>query len=173
MLLLSYVALRQGDQVGILSFGGTDRWLPPVKGTSAMTTVLNHLYDYETSPFPSDFAEAAERLLKHQQRRSMVVVMTNLRGEDSDELREPLRKLRQKHVVVLASLREMGIGKMMDKDLTSFEDALGYLAAHDYAAEREAVLATLRADGIVTLDETAQQFPIALANAYLDTRQII
>jgi uncharacterized protein (DUF58 family) len=173
MLLLSYVALRQGDQVGILSFGGTDRWLPPVKGASAMTTVLNHLYDYETSPFPSDFAEAAERLLKHQQRRSMVVVMTNLRGEDSDELREPLRKLRQKHVVVLASLREMGIGEMMDKELNSFEDALGYLAAHDYAAEREAVLTTLRADGIVTLDETAQQFPIALANAYLDTRQII
>jgi uncharacterized protein (DUF58 family) len=103
----------------------------------------------------------------------MVVVMTNLRGEDSDELSEPLRRLRQKHVVVLASLREMGIGEMMDKELVSFEDALGYLAAHDYASEREAVLATLKADGIVTLDETAQQFPIALANAYLDTRQII
>jgi len=35
------------------------------------------------------------------------------------------------------------------------------------------VLTALRADGIVTLDETAQHFPIALANAYLDTRQII
>ena len=173
MLLISYVALRQGDQVGILSFGGTDRWLPPVKGASSMTTVLNHLYDYETSPFPSDFSEAAERLLKHQQRRSMVVVMTNLRGEDSDELREPLKKLRQKHVVVLASLRESGIGEMMDKDLMSFEDALGYFAAHDYAAERQDVLTTLKADGVVTLDETAQQFPIALANTYLDTRQII
>jgi uncharacterized protein (DUF58 family) len=173
MLLLSYVALRQGDQVGILSFGGTDRWLPPVKGGSAMTTVLNHLYDYETSPYPSDFAEAAERLLKHQRRRSMVVVMTNLRGEDAEELREPLRKLRQKHVVVLASLREAGIGEMLEKELHSFDDALGYLAAEDYAAEREAVLAGLRGDGVVTLDETAQRFPIALANAYLDTRQII
>jgi len=173
MLLLSYVALRQGDQVGILSFGGTDRWLPPVKGGNAMTTVLNHLYDYETSPYPSDFAEAAERLLKHQLRRSMVVVMTNLRGEDAEELREPLRKLRQKHVVVLASLREAGIGEMLEKELHSFDDALGYLAAEDYAAEREAVLAGLRGDGVVTLDETAQHFPIALANAYLDTRQII
>jgi uncharacterized protein (DUF58 family) len=173
MLLLSYVALRQGDQVGILSFGGTDRWLPPVKGASAMTTVLNHLYDYETSPFPSDFSEAAERLLRHQRRRSMVVVMTNLRGEDAEELREPLRKLRQKHVVVLASLRESGIGEMLNGDLETFDDALGYLAAQDYAAEREGVLTALRADGIVTLDETAQHFPIALANAYLDTRQII
>lgn len=76
-------------------------------------------------------------------------------------------------MVVLASLREMGIDEMMGKDLMNFEDALGYLAAHDYAAEREAVLSTLNTDGIVTLDETAHQFPIALANAYLDTRQII
>lgn len=173
MLLLSYIALRQGDQVGILSFGGTERWLPPVKGATSMTTVLNHLHDYETSPFPSDFSEAAERLLKHQRRRSMVVIMTNLRGEDSDELREPLRKLREKHVVVLASLRESGIGEMLEKDLYNFDDALGYLAAQDYASEREAVLAGLRGDGIITLDETAQQFPIALTNTYLDTRQII
>jgi len=173
MLLLSYVALRQGDQVGVLSFGGTERWLPPVKGSTGMTTVLNHLYDYETSPFPSDFSEAAERLLKHQRRRSMVVLMTNLRGEDAEEIREPLRKLREKHVVVLASLRESGIGEMLEKELHNFDDALGYLAAEDYAAEREAVLAGLRGDGIVTLDETAQQFPIALANAYLDTREII
>jgi len=173
MLLLSYIALRQGDQVGILSFGGTDRWLPPVKGGHAMTTILNHLYDYETSPFPSDFSEAAERLLRHQRRRSMVVVMTNLRGEDSEELREPLRKLRQKHIVVLASLRESGIDDLLDREVVSFDDALGYLAAQDYSAERGRALATLDADGIVTIDETAQKFPVALANRYLDTRQNI
>ncbi len=173
LLLLSYVALRQGDQVGVLSFGGTERWLPPVKGASGMTTVLNHLYDYETSPYPSDFSEGAERLLKHQRRRSLVVVVTNLRGEDADELREPLRRLRRKHVVVLASLREEGIGLMLEKDLRSFDDALGYLAAEDYAAEREAVLAGLRSDGVVTLDETAEAFPVALANCYLDSRAAI
>jgi len=49
MLLLSYVALRQGDHVGVLSFGGEEKWLPPVKGTQSMTTLLNHMYDYQTS----------------------------------------------------------------------------------------------------------------------------
>lgn len=173
MLLLSYIALRQGDQVGILSFGGMERWLPPVKGTHGMTTILNHLYDYETSTFPSDFSEAAERLLRHQRRRSMVVVMTNLRGEDSDEIREPLRRLREKHIVVLASLREGGIEEMLDRKVDSFGSAMSYLAAQDYAAERERVLATIKADGIVTIDETAQKFPVVLANSYLDTRQNI
>ena len=173
MLLVSYVALRQGDHVGILSFGGTERWLPPVKGGHAMTTVLNHLYDYETSPYPSDFSEAAERLLRHQQRRAMVVVLTNLRGEDGDELVEPLRKLRQKHVVVLASLRESGIDKMLNDEVANFDDALGYLAAQDYSSERERVLANLRSHGVVALDETAQGFPVALANRYLDARETI
>jgi uncharacterized protein (DUF58 family) len=173
MLLVSYVALRQGDHVGILSFGGTERWLPPVKGSHAMTTVLNHLYDYETSPYPSDFSEAAERLLRHQQRRAMVVVLTNLRGEDGDELVEPLRKLRQKHVVVLASLRESGIDKMLNDEVANFDGALGFLAAQDYSSERERVLANLRSHGVVALDETAQRFPEALANRYLDTRETI
>ena len=138
-----------------------------------MTSVLNRRYDYETSLLPSVFSEAAERLLKHQRRRSMVVVMTNLRGEDAEELSEPLRKLRQKHVVVLASLREAGIDLMRDQQVSSFDDALGFLAAEDYSTERDRVLAGLRGDGIVTLDETAQQFPVALTNIYLDTREII
>jgi len=99
--------------------------------------------------------------------------MTNLRGEDAEELREPLRKLREKHLVVLASLQESGIGEMREKELRNFDDALAYLAAEDYAAERERVLAGLEGDGIVTLDETAQRFPVALANAYLDRRQSI
>ncbi len=173
MLLLSYIALRQGDHLGVLSFGGTERWLPPVKGVHSMTTVLNHLYDYQTAPHPSDFSEAAERLLTHQRRRSMVIVLTNLRGEDGDELREPLRLLRQKHVVVFASLRESGIGKMLDGELQSFDHALGFFAAKDYLAEREAVLKTLRSDGVMTIDETAQKFPVSLANQYLDARESI
>ncbi len=173
MLLLSYIALRQGDHVGVLSFGGTDRWLPPVKGTHAMTTVLNHLYDYETAPYPSDFSEAAERLLSHQRRRALIVILTNLRGEDSSELSEPLRRLRQKHPVVLASLREEGIGQMLNKEVENFDDALGYLGAEDYAAEREVTLSRIRAEGIVTIDATAQEFPVALANCYLDTRETI
>lgn len=173
MLLLSYVALRQGDHIGILSFGGTDRWLPPVKGERAMTTVLNHLYDYETSPYPSDFGEAAERLLRHQKRRSMVVVLTNLRGEDGDEIVEPLRRLREKHVVVLASLREGNIEKPIERPVEGFDDSLKYLAAQNYLSEREEVLRKLQASGCLTLDETAKGFPVALANQYLEVRELI
>ncbi len=170
LLFLSYVALRQGDKVGILSFGGADRWLPPVKGAQSMSTVLNHLYDYETAPFPSDFAEASERLLRHQQKRAMVVVVTNLRGEDGDDLVLPLRRLREKHLVVLASLREQSLENHEKAEIDGVDRALAYLSVKDYQREREEVLQKLAGHGVLTVDETARDFPVALANRYLDLR---
>ena len=170
MLLLSYVALRQGDQVGVQAFGGTNRWLPPVKGAHSMSVLLNHLFDYRTTPEPSDFAAAVERLLAVQRRRALVVVMTNLRGEDSAELVPALRMLRSKHLVMLASLRERSVEDARVKPVVDFGGALRFAAAERYDAERAEVLATLQGFGILTLDVPAQQFPVALANRYLDIK---
>ncbi len=170
MLLLSYVALRQGDQAGVQAFGGTDRWLPPVKGAHSMSVLLNHLFDYRTTAEPSDFSAAAERLLARQKRRALVVVMTNLRGEDASEIVPALRTLRSKHLVLLASLRERTVEDARKRPVETFSDALRFAAAERYDAERAEVLATLQGFGILTLDVPAQEFPVALANAYLDIK---
>jgi len=171
MLLLSYVALRQGDHVGVLSFGGTERWLPPVKGTQSMTTLLNHLYDYKTTPSPSDFSEAAERLLTHQRRRALVIVLTNVRGEDGEELIAPLRKIRQKHVVMVANLQEKEIVERYNKEVTGLDDALTLGASQIYLDERKAIISKLERHGMNTVDATAQDLPVALANRYLAERE--
>ena len=173
MLLLSYVALRQGDHVGVLSFGGTQRWLPPVKGTQSMTTLLNHLYDYKTAPSPSDFSEAAERLLTHQRRRALVIVLTNVRGEDGEELIVPLRKIRQKHVVMVANLQEKDILERYKKEVTGLDDALTLGASQIYLDERRAIMSQLERHGMSTVDATAQELPVALANRYLAERESV
>ena len=170
MLLVSYVALRQGDQVGVQAFGGTNRWLPPVKGSHSMSVLLNHLFDYRTTPEPSDFSAAAERLIARQKRRALVVVMTNLRGEDASEIIPALRTLRSKHLVMLASLRERSVEDARKKPIEEFGDALRFAAAERYDGERAEVLATLHGFGILTLDVPAQEFPVALANRYLDIK---
>ena len=49
-LLLSYVALRQGDAVGLSTFASEQpRYLAPVKGTSHLNTLLNTVYDLNLS----------------------------------------------------------------------------------------------------------------------------
>ena len=170
ILLVAHVALRQGDQVAVKSFGGSDRWLPPMKGSHAMPVLLNHLYDYQTTPAPSDFAGAVEQLMARQRRRSLVILLTNLRGEDGKELLPAMQVLHSRHLVLLASMREGVVQDAFDQPVDSFASALRYLAADRYVQERREILAGLAASGILTLDATARDFPLALAGCYFDIK---
>jgi uncharacterized protein (DUF58 family) len=170
LLMVSYVALRQGDHVALQSFGGADRWLPPVKGSHAMATILEHLYDADTTQSPSDFSEAAERLMMRFRRRALVIVMTNLRGEDADEIVPALRSLQGRHLVLLASLCEGSVRRAVEQPVSDFSGALQHLAARQYIGERKEVLAHLQALGILTLDVTANELAVGLANRYLDIK---
>ena len=171
MLLLSYVALRQGDQIGVLGFGAATSWFPPVRGPHSMNPILNHLYDYETQSVPSDYSEAVNVCLRRQKRRALVVVLTNLRSEDSRELEPALRSLRSRHLVMLASLREQEVDQRREGKIHTLTRALSCASAHMYMEEREKILGQLRSLGILTLDETAQNLPVALANSYFDIKQ--
>ena len=170
-LLVSYVALRQGDVVGMQAFGGTDRWLPPVRGVGSMSALLNHLYDYQTTTEPSDFSEAGERLMHRQLRRSLVVVLTNLRGEDDTELLPALRMLGARHLVVLASLREQAVDRLVREPVGDFRESLRFGAAEAYMAERRNLLRKIEGHGILTVDVPARELPVALANRYLEIKR--
>ncbi len=171
MLLLSYIALRQGDRVGIMGFGGSDRWLPPQTGISSMPVILNHLYDYHTSNAPGDFSEAAELLLRRQPRRSLVVFCTNLRSEDQTHLLRPLQLIRRKHLVVLASLREREVLTRLNTPVHSLDSARSFGAATQYIEERSLLMHNLRRAGILTIDAPSEILPVALGNLYLDIKK--
>ncbi|HAL72566.1 MAG TPA: DUF58 domain-containing protein, partial [Verrucomicrobiales bacterium] len=170
MLLIAYIALRQGDEVGVTGFGGSQRWLKPVKGAPAMPTLLNHLYDYETTTEPSDFIEAAERVMALQKRRALIILLTNLRTEDTTHLTKAVALLQKRHLVLVATLREAEMEARLHQPIASLQEALSYGAQCHYQQQRAHLLDSLRANRIVTVDETAQNLPIALANRYLDLK---
>jgi uncharacterized protein (DUF58 family) len=171
ILLLAQMAMRQGDSVGVLGFGGGGRWLPPVKGSHMMPTLLNHLYDYQTSGEPSDFSEAVERLLVQQKRRALVVFLTNLRSEDTDHIIAPLAQLRKKHLVMLATLKEQTLEHVLTDPIQTLPQALRYGATHVYLDERATLLAHLQAQRIHVIDATTKELPIELVNRYLEIKK--
>ncbi len=171
VLLLCYIALKQGDNVGVSAFGGVEKWLPPVKGPHAMTTLLHHLYDYETTPNPSDFTEAAGLILARQRKRALLVLLTNLRGEDAEDVLLAVQTLRQRHVVILATLRERSVDQLRQRPVESFDDAVLFSASQLYLEERRALLERIRGAGAVVVDTVAPELPVALANAYLQLKQ--
>lgn len=170
VILLAYVALRQGDAVGLSTFGGNARWMKPIKGVGATQTVLNQLYDLHPSLSSPDYAAAARELLIRQRRRALVVIITNLRDEDPDELIPAIQILRRRHLVVLASLREQALDDAAESEVDDLDDALQVASSVQYLQAREAALGSIRAQGVQCLDVNPDQLPISLVNRYLDIK---
>ena len=170
LLLLANVALRQGDSVGLMTFSGEQRWLAPRKGVSTLNLLLNSIYDLSTSTAPSDYLNAALQAQRRLSKRSLIVVMSNLRDEDSEELTLALQILRRKHLVLLASLRETVLGETLDADVTSFDQALRVAATHRYLTRRRTAHERLTANGALWLDVEPAQLSVQLVNRYLDVK---
>jgi len=166
MLLLSYVAANQGDAVGFLTFGGISRWQPPSKSGSVIQKLLGSTYDIEATTEAADYLEAARQLMPLQRRRALIVIITNTRDEDSDDLVAAIRLLSQRHLVVLADLREDILDRAQHQTVHDFRSALRFHGVQDYLEKRSRNHEQLRYHGALTLDLLAQQLPVALVNEY-------
>ena len=165
MVLLSYIALRQGDSVAALSFGLHNRWIPPESGVASMKRLLNSVFDLDSGPVTSDYVEMAERLQSHHRKRAMVILLTNIRDEDY-ELNVALQMLRQRHFVVLANLREQMLDRLQDQTIESFDDALSAAGASQYLRERTYLQRKCAKSSNLVIDSLPQELHVNLANAY-------
>jgi uncharacterized protein (DUF58 family) len=171
MLLLTYVALRQGDAVGLLTFGRSQRFLAPGKGHTMLGSMMETVFDLQAEPSAPDYLAAAEQLVSKVRRRALVVVLTNLRDEDQSEIGAAVELLRARHLVLVASLRETVVGDLLATPIESFGDALDVAATRLYLAERYKAFRSLTARGVYTVDVVPKELPIALVNRYLDVKR--
>ena len=170
ILLLSHVALRQGDAVGLMTFSGDERWLPPRKSIGNVNAILNSIYDLQPSLMSPDYTKAAMRLMNKQKRRALVVLISNLRDEDESELIPALHIMRKRHLVLLASLQEGSINAMINRDVNGFDAALEYAAAQHYLNYRREAHQKIERQGILAFDVEPDKLPINIVNRYLDIK---
>jgi uncharacterized protein (DUF58 family) len=117
VLLTAQAALRQGDLVGLMTFSGARRWLAPRKGMTQQHALLNALYDLESSAEAPDSTSAARDLTLRVRKRSLVVLVSNVRDEDADERGACLELLASRHLVLLASLRERALASTLSGNI--------------------------------------------------------
>ena len=170
-LLLAHVALRQGDAVGMMTMAGVNRYCEPRKSVAAVNAILNRVYDIEPTLAVPDYHLAARDVMSQVRRRSLVIVLTNLRDEDDDTLLPALKLLRTRHLVVLASLREAIISRALWTRVDSFDRAVTHAAAADYLAARERAFRRIGAAGAVCLDVEPERLAISLVNRYLELKR--
>jgi uncharacterized protein (DUF58 family) len=169
VMLLSYVALKQGDAVGAMTFGtppGEERSFAPKKGAQTLDALMGELYGVQPTPTHSDYVAAAQTLLARYPKRALVIVITNFRDEDSTELAQALRLLRSRHLVLLASLRERIVGELMAQPLSSGEVVLDVASAHLYEQSRRDAFIRLSARDALMVDAEPERLGIELVNRY-------
>jgi uncharacterized protein (DUF58 family) len=171
VLLLSHVALRQGDAVGVMTFGGVDRWIAPRRSVARVNVILNGIYDIEPTLHAADYSDAVVRLLQRQARRALVVLVSNLRDEDTDDLLPALSLLKRHHLVLFASMRETAVEAITEQRVNRFEPALEQAAAYQYLRYRQQAHDALSRSGVLTLDVSPENLPVAVVNRYFDIKR--
>ncbi|MGR3888953.1 DUF58 domain-containing protein [Pseudomonas sp. 1152_12] len=171
-LLLSYVALRQGDAVGLCTFAGDQsRYLAPVKGSGQLSLLLNAVYDLDTTRRTADYQAAASQLLARQKRRALVIVVTNLRDEDDEALVTAVKRMSRQHRVLVASLREEVLEQLRQASVQTLPDALVYSGTVSYLNTRNELHERLSAHGLSVLDTSPSQLGAALVTRYLSLKK--
>lgn len=169
VMLLAYVALHEGDEVGALTFGnpsGLARQFAPRKGSHALTGLMNGLHDLEPTATHSDYLAAAQALLKMQRKRALVIVITNFRDEDAVDMLPALKLLRQRHLVMVASLRERVLSTIATQAVGNPEQAAQVATAHAFAQSRTDAFARVLGADALSVDVEPAGLAAALVNRY-------
>lgn len=170
-LLVAYVSLRQGDAVGLMTMSGERRYLAPRKSQATINLILNRVFDLQPSLAASDYYDAALEVMKRFRKRTLVVILSNMRDEDDDTLGPALQLLQSRHLVLFASLRENILTRALAARVDTFERALTHAAAAGYLGARELAFRRIEKGGAVCLDVEPENLPIALVNRYIDIKR--
>lgn len=170
LLLISHIALHQGDNVGVLSFGQQQRWIPPQKGQSRQNVLLNGLYDLQAQNCAPDYVAAAEQLTRLQRKRALVVLITNSRDEEVQELTMAVKLLQKRHLVLVANLREQVLDDTLAQPVEQLDGALRYAGTVQYLHERARCLKQIQAQGVYNIDCQAKDLAVKLVNSYWEVK---
>jgi len=163
--------LRQGDAVGLFATGGETRWMAPQRGMGAVDTLLRVSHDLQPQPVATDYLAAATELSLRQRRRGLLMLVTNLRDEDIEDVLAAVRMLQKRHLVIVASLRERALDDVLSTEVREHEDAVHAGATARYLAQRKAAHDALRNHRIAVLDVTGEELPSALVERYLAVKR--
>jgi uncharacterized protein (DUF58 family) len=172
MLMLSFVALRQNDSVGLIVFSDEiHSFIPPRGGMKHMNVLLHSCFDRFPRLVESRYDAAFHHLASHARKRSLVVLITNVIDEvNSSQVERYLTNLVGRHLPLAVVLRDRRLFEAADVERPAGDSLWRAAAAADILAWRHQVLADLNRKGALTLDVFPEEMTAPLVNRYLEIK---
>jgi uncharacterized protein (DUF58 family) len=171
-MLLSHVANRQSDRVGLVLFRETvDLFLKPQGGRQAVRRIMEDLVDAGPEPVFPSYSALVDALRVGQKRRSLVFLFTDLNDPQlATDLAAVLPLVSRRHVVVVISMRDVLVDRVANGPSPDRHGVFRVLAARQLADERDARSRDLRKHGVQVLEADAGSLTLAAVNRYLEIK---
>src|SRR5262245_22445388 len=176
VLMLSHVAARAGDQLGLMAFDAHVRtYLPPAGGRRAAQRVAQATYDLHAGMVETDFEGAFVELTKRLRKRALVVLFTQVIDDVSAQavLRQ-VRGLRPRHLPVCVLFRDPDLDRLAEPPAGLAGAPGGDLYVGAAAAEaivwRERLVRDLKVGGALVLHVPPRNTTPAVINRYLQIK---
>jgi uncharacterized protein (DUF58 family) len=172
ILMLSYVALQQGDSVGMMCFSDrVEKYVPLRGGINQMNRMLHGLFDRFPSMNQSNFDNAFLSFSKRCRRRTMVVLLTSVIDDvTASQVTGYLSSLAARHLPVLVLLRDHRIFDAADNPAMDNEMLFRSAAAAQILVWRNEVLRKIQDSGVLTIDAFPDELTAPLVNRYLEVK---
>jgi uncharacterized protein (DUF58 family) len=172
MLMLSYVALRQGDSAGLLCFSdAVHRFVPPRGGLNQMNRLIHAVFDRFPQMVESRYDQAFRYLATHCRKRSLVVLVTNVIDEvNAHQIERYLANLVGRHLPLGILLRDRRLFEAVEAEQPRGDAFWQAAAAADILAWRHQVLTDLASKGVLSLDVFPDKLTAPLINQYLEIK---
>lgn len=172
-LSLADVALRNGDQVALQTFGVRPGvWVPPGSGSRHLHQLARTACGVQPEAAESNPLHAARELRRRLRRRSLVVLVTEVADPVRNELlAEAIMSLSRSHVVLVLALDDPDAIEPLDVEPTDIRTIARSVVLDDLARERRLALNELRRRGVDLVHGTPGQAAHDLLRRYLTSKR--
>lgn len=171
-LMMGYVALAQGDAVGMLCFSDSvHAYIPPRGGKNQLNRLLQAGFDQFPRLVESRYDQAFLHLSNHCKRRTLVVLMTNLIDEvNAAQVVDYLGNLVGRHLPLGVLLRDRQMFDAADHPADAPEQLYRSAVASEILCWRDQVIRDIRHRGSLVLDVFPDEMTAPLVNQYLQVK---
>jgi uncharacterized protein (DUF58 family) len=172
-LSLVQVAFYSGDRVGLLAYGRRPQQrLGAGRGALHLRSIIESLAQVHGEPYEADHMRAADAFLGSQQRRSLVVWITDLAETASTpEVIEAAALLARRHLVLLVVIAQPELRQAAAEKPKNLSEMYRYAAALEVVHRRDLFLRQVRQLGVLTLEAEAGRLSTSLINRYLEVKE--
>jgi uncharacterized protein (DUF58 family) len=172
-LLTAFVALKQGDRIGLFAFDAKPRASSKVvSGPGAFNLLQKVAAGIDYSANETNYTLALATMASALKRRALVIVFTEFTDTVSAELMlSALGPLIGRHLVLFVVLRDAELEGFTAAEPADADDISRAVAASELLRERRLVLMRLKHLGIEVVEAAAAEAGPAVVNAYLDLKR--